>query len=87
MKVYLYEIGERESKQIYSFDSDVVPCVGDQVNSVNVGEFIVRRRVFDVMKIGMVGDPDVTTIIFAQLYVQPVEAFKRELAQVKSDEA
>lgn len=87
MKVILFECeGQLESKRLYAFETDVPPVVGDEVSVLGVGDFVVRKRTFDVMKIGLPGD-EPTALTQLYLYVQPRAAFEHELAQVNHDEA
>jgi hypothetical protein len=87
MKVVLYTHGELEAKRIADLDMDHDPVVGDEISVFGVSDFVVRRRRWETSKISMQGDPIVHTCYVLIVYVQPVEAFRRELARVRSSEA
>jgi len=79
MKVLLFHCDDGvEAKRITDFESDHPPGVGDEINVLGLGDFVVRRRQWEVA-----AHFPMTLL----LYVQPVEAFKRELAQVNSEGA
>lgn len=88
MKVLLFHCDDGvEAKRITELDLDHPPAPGDEINVLGIGDFVVRKRQWEAARIAMVNDPFVHTTCILILYVQPVEAFKRELAQVNSEGA
>lgn len=88
MKIFLYSHGSRESQLIATLDMDVAPATGDEVDILGIGQFIVRSRKWDVMRVAPAWEVDqVRTLSGLSLYVQSVEAFQRELAQVEAEGA